>query len=59
MGSFDSDCWNSCAVPASVPLIVVGIWMRAIAASISSAASPSDLPGCKLKEIVDATNNPW
>ena len=46
------------AMPAMVPVMAEGMLMRAIAALISSAASPSDFPGFRLNEMVEATNSP-
>src|SRR5579864_1011552 len=57
MPSPESDDWKACAVPWKEVLMVEGRVRRA-RSLISETASPMEVPGFKLKDMVTAGNSP-
>ena len=58
-GSFVSEAWKALAVPWNDAWMSSGMWISCRVRSIAAAASPSDEPGGKLKEMVTHGNWPW
>ena len=58
-GSLASDAWKACAVPWKFARRLAGTPRSPSTLWIAVTASPSDLPGARLNEIVIAGNCPW
>ncbi len=54
-----SEVWNAAAVPWKLALIEAGIWMRCSTRFTAFTASPSALPGARLKLTTVDGNWPW
>ena len=58
-GSLASEVWKAAAVPWKLALMAAGIWMRCSMRLTALTASPSALPGARLKLTTVEGNWPW